>query len=615
MTRSIVLPLLFALIASLAPRADAQTDRVWWGQIDRGGPIPTRFEVRLGTNRFGRPSATLQIVGESDKPVRVFNVDEFPKGVEFEYRPSRNRAEWSEWHIEWLPGGETAEGWMVEDGERITINLWKGELPDDAPISAAATSNFDDDVEHWSGTLTLENSPPILFSATLESDGGDWSGRLWIPQQGLKGQALSNIEVGDDALSFEFDSKQPGDGRFLRWEISRAGGTGTFTQGPIDDSFTASRLTDSQAEATRELKRPQTPKPPFPYRTEEFALSASAGHTIAGTLTLPDASAFRGPFPTAVLFNGSGPQNRDSELQGTEHKPFAVLADHLARQGIASVRFADRGLDGSTGDFRSSTTDDFAADGREVVAWARGHLETDANRLGVIGHSEGGIVAALVAAENPDVKWAALLATPGVTGRELLPKQMSTIFTLRGAGPKTVGALNDTLDVYYQALIDGKTPKDGIDAAQSYIKDNGIDGDDALNIRAQLQGFAFAYGPEWTRRFLELDPTDAMKKMNQPTLVLQGQLDVQVDTNQNVPPIEAALKQGGASVTVERLSGLNHLFQKAETGNTNEYALIEETMALGMLEALSEWVTETTDALVDTGAGNRSQGRPRSGGS
>ncbi len=344
-----------------------------------------------------------------------------------------------------------------------------------------------------------------------------------------------------------------------------------------------------------ERRRPQEPLPPFPYRTEEIVVrneTETLAVKLAGTLTLP---AGPGPHPAVVLVTGSGAQNRDEALLG--HRPFLVLADALARGGIASIRLDDRGVGGSDAGKPEPTTADFAGDIHAAVRWAKARPELEPGKIGIAGHSEGGVIAPMVAARHPaDVAFVALLAGPGVPGDEVLFAQSEAL--MGGKGELSAG--NRKIQEALFAVV--KRQPDRAKAAAEMRADLAkLKPSLPWLLANQLGNAAFVEGQiaavngGWMRYFVAHDPRPDLAKLRCPILALNGGKDLQVLPGLNLPGLRKACAEGGVkdSEAVE-LPNLNHLFQTCKTGGIAEYAEIEETMAPAALEKIVAWVRVRT---------------------
>lgn len=439
---------------------------------------------------------------------------------------------------------------------------------------------------HWEGQIEIPGQP-IAVKIDLAINDGDWSGTIDIPIQGAKDLPLTDIRVveEDGSMRVKFSIRDvPGnptfDGKLKDGAIS-----GPFSQSGATFDFRLSR--DS---VVKDPARPQEPKPPFPYKIEEVAFQNGAVN-LAGTLTLPKGE---GPFPAVLLISGSGLQDRDETLVG--HKPFWVLADHLSRAGIAVLRVDDPGIGKSTPHPKPATTADFATDVEAGVAFLK--QEDRIGRIGLIGHSEGGLIAAIVASRSNDVDFIVLMAGPGVPGAELLRKQNERIFDAAGIASERKQNLLTLLDRLFAILTAEDMKEDerrqGVEEiVRRQLEINGVP--PAQQDEAQVQALAEQSLTPWMRYFLTFDPRPALEKIRVPVLALNGELDVQVDAEQNLTAIAAALEKGGnRNATLHRLPEHNHLFQRAKTGLANEYAVIEETISPAVLNIIRDWTLTVT---------------------
>jgi pimeloyl-ACP methyl ester carboxylesterase len=314
------------------------------------------------------------------------------------------------------------------------------------------------------------------------------------------------------------------------------------------------------------------------------------GHTLAGTITLPDSEAFGdGPYPGVVLISGSGPQNRDSELMG--HRPFLVLADRLTRAGIAVLRYDDRGFGESTGDFASGTIPRFARDAAAAAAALRAHERVDDDRVGLIGHSEGGAVAPLVAADEPRTAFVVLLAGMGESGRDILLFQSALMYERGGQDEAWIAESTRIRGAVFDAVAsdaDAETVRPLLRELVDHEMDHLVSEEGRERAVDQLLG---QFTGAWFRNFLAIDPAAALRRVSVPVLAMNGTLDMQVPAEQNLGAIERALAAGPCpSATIVRLVGLNHLFQPAETGMLGEYATIETTFDESAMGLISGWI-------------------------
>lgn len=464
---------------------------------------------------------------------------------------------------------------------------------------------------------------PADAEAGTPAAAGLWEGVLRVPGTGAELRLVLRIEEGEGgALSATLDSPDQGAtgipvsgiglaGDTLRVDVSAVGGSyeGRFEApdriaGTWRQSGAALPLELRRVEAVRGPERPQEPEAPFPYRAEEVRYpNPEAGIELAGTLTLPDGE---GPFPAVLLLSGSGPQDRDGTVFG--HRPFLVLADHLTRRGIAVLRADDRGVGESGGSFAEATSGDFASDARAGLAYLKRRPEIDPRAVGLVGHSEGGIVASMVASRSDEVAFLVLLGAPGLPGEELLYLQGAAIARAMGASERQLEAQREQQAELFRIVREEEDPETRLDRLKASLRERlraigqaeraaaGIPGDSAGR-EAWLEAQLSAAASPWFRFFLTHDPREDLRRVRAPVLALIGGLDLQVPPAENLPEIEAALVRGGnRDVTALELEGLNHLLQRAGTGSPAEYAAIEQTMAPEAMEAVTQWILARADS-------------------
>lgn len=434
----------------------------------------------------------------------------------------------------------------------------------------------------WAGAISLPPGPMAIAVSLTADAAGVWSGTIDIPAQGARGLPLGNISVKGRDVSFAI-AGVPGDPR-LAGTVSDDGQTmtGTFSQGTGSFPFELKRGSLPVA------ARPQEPKPPFPYRAEDVTYRNDvAGIAIAGTLTLPQGT---GPFPAVLLITGSGAQDRDSRVFG--HRPFLVWADTLARRGIAVLRVDDRGVGGTGRSSVQPTSLDFAADVRAGVTFLASRPAIDGTRLGLLGHSEGANIAAIVAADDPRVRFIVMLGGTGVPGDRVLLGQAEVAMVAQGA-PRSVidWQLQIRRRVFDQILAEQNGQPD--QAARQALLESlpPMPGATDVEPGRQLAMALYKSLVPWLRHFLAANPRDTLTRVKVPVLALIGDLDLQVPSRENIPAIRAALEAAGnTDATVQAMPGLNHLFQTAKTGQLAEYEQIEETIAPAVLTMVGEWI-------------------------
>ncbi len=375
--------------------------------------------------------------------------------------------------------------------------------------------------------------------------------------------------------------------------------SGVFKDGIIDGTFKQSgnalplQLGRTKIEKKTAAKRPQEPKAPFPYVSEDIEFRNEKDNiSLAGTLTLPAAN---GKFPVVVLISGSGPQDRNEELLG--HKPFLVLADHLTKNGFAVLRYDDRGVGKSKGNFKTATSADFAKDVSAAVHYLKTRKEIDPKKIGLVGHSEGGLIAPMVAAVSKDIAFIVLLAGPGVPGKDVISLQGALIARAMGAAEADIKASGDITKELMNIVTSGKDSSIVNKDFQAALDRNYQNLPDSVKKGLPMAAFKSQYAPlndPWMKYFLAYDPATSLQKIKIPVLALNGSLDLQVSPSQNLPAIKAALdKAKNKKYLIREMPGLNHLFQETKTGLPSEYGDIEQTLSPMMLTELTDWLKKT----------------------
>lgn len=436
----------------------------------------------------------------------------------------------------------------------------------------------------WHGLLDIPGSPlRLVFHVSQTEDG--YSATLDSPDQNAYGIPVSSTKYENRTLTFTVTDLSIDYTGILQGDsIVR----GTFRQA---GQVFALNLTRKPV-AKPVVVRPQDPTPPYPYEEEDVVFTNAADDIkLAGTFTMPSQG---GPFTTVVLISGSGPQDRNEELMG--HRPFLVLADHLTRAGIAVLRFDDRGTGKSTGNFSVATTMDFARDVQAAIDYLKTRTEVDATRIGLIGHSEGGLVAPLVATSSRDVAFIVMLAGPGIRGKELLVLQSELISRTMGFKEELIersravneGVFNLVLNITEPDSLRPKIVtylREALKSNPHILAQSGMSEDTFVNMQAS------ALSSPWMQTFIRHDPAPILEKVSCPVLALFGEKDLQVPPVPNAEAVTEALRKGGNTrSTVKVLPGLNHLFQQAHTGSPAEYGAIEQTISPTALDAMSSWI-------------------------
>ncbi len=454
-----------------------------------------------------------------------------------------------------------------------------------------------------------------LFSLTIYGQDitGQWNGALKI--QGTQMRLVFNISQTENSLSSTMDSPDQGakgipatttsfENSILKITIANAKieyeGTlgqdniivGTFKQG--GQSFPMN-LSKEKIEKEK-LVRPQEPIKPFPYYSEDITFeNKKVGINLAGTLTLPNKE---GVFPVVILISGSGPQNRDEELLG--HKPFLVLSDFLTKNGIAVLRYDDRGIAMSKGDFKTATSADFATDVESAIAYLKTRKEINKNKIGLIGHSEGGLIAPMVASKSKDVAFIVLLAGTGIQGDSLLLLQKKLIEEASGINKEDIqkgqSSNRKVFDIVNKSTSLEQLNSDLTIYFKQILKDNPntqkpaeMSDDDFVNLQVKQ------IATPWMQYFIKYNPATALEKVKCPVLAINGEKDLQVPPKENLEAINKALTKGGNKrVTTKELPNLNHLFQECKTGSPDEYATIEQTFSPIALTEILKWLQTQT---------------------
>ena len=439
----------------------------------------------------------------------------------------------------------------------------------------------------WNGILKIQgiqlrvvfhiNAKDTSYTATMDS-----------PDQGAKGIPVDNVTYKNQILKLEI--KQPG----IRYE-----GTFKTETNTIEGTFMQSGLSfplnlTKQKSNIDANNRPQEPQKPYPYTSEDVKFKNSIDEiTLAGTLTIPKRE---GAFPAVVLISGSGPQDRNEEVFG--HKPFLVLSDYLTRNGIAVLRFDDRGIGESTGNFKTATTLDLSKDVEAAVEYLKKREEID--KIGLIGHSEGGVIAPIVASNIKDIDFIVLLAGLGIPGDELLMLQTELIGKAYGVNDSVL-QVSKTLNKDLYNIVQQHNKPDLVKQKLSeYLNQFILENPDfaipeGMNKETYIKMQIETLSSPWMSYFLKINPEPILKKVKCPVLAINGEKDLQVPPHQNLEGIKHALEKGGnKNVTIKVLPQLNHLFQECQTGLPLEYSTIHQTFSPNALSLIYNWIEKQT---------------------
>jgi len=442
----------------------------------------------------------------------------------------------------------------------------------------------------WAGKLDLPNSIKLTVAFNLLKDqDGNYRATLDSPDQGAMGIATESTTIKNDSILIAVPVIQ---GNFK--------GKIIFNEMKIDGKwYQAGSSFDLELKKVDKLdkpKRPQEPKEPYPYNSEEVLFENEKDNVVlAGTLTFPKEG---NDFPAVIMITGSGGQDRNEELLG--HKPFLVISDYLTRNGIAVLRFDDRGIAQSTGDFSKATSEDFARDVLATVQFLKERKEIDKTKIGLIGHSEGGIIAPLAAVQSKDVSFIVLMAGPGIPGDSILYLQSALIQRAEGGDEdkiqKSVEMQRSVFRMVINSDDDEKLVKDLRDKFyKEYPKMSDEEkkqiGDPELYLNTQIKTIT----SPWFKYFLKYNPVPVLEKIECPVLALNGENDLQVPPKENLAAIKTALeKSGNKNFEIIELKGLNHLFQTSATGRISDYSQIEETISPLALQTMLEWIKKVT---------------------
>lgn len=454
-------------------------------------------------------------------------------------------------------------------------------------ILFSSTIVFSQQIEGtWNGNLEVQPGRKILFIFQISNVAGKMETEISIPSQGIKGikPVLTTLDRGTlfiDAANVGFKYS----GSFNQ--------NSSLIEGIFQEGLNKVPLTLSKEIIVDiKLNRPQEPIKPYPYDEEEVRIENKKDKIIlAGTLTLPKTS-IKNP-PVVILISGSGPQDRDESFAG--HKPFLVLADYLTRNGIAVLRYDDRGFGSSTGDFSNATTADFANDVLSVIDFLNKRKDINTAKIGLIGHSEGAIIAPMVANTSKDIAFIVMLAGTGILGKEVsltqaidyrnfaVPDEQQYRTYVKNAieiasSDKEHELIKSELTTFYQnsAILASMLPADA-------------------NKEEFIENLVATRTTPWIKYFYNYNPATEIKKLNIPAFVLYGGNDTQVPPKYHLEPVKKALSDSKSKdYEVVLLERLNHLFQESKTGHISEYTQIEETFAPKALQMILSWVKKQT---------------------
>lgn len=440
----------------------------------------------------------------------------------------------------------------------------------------------------WKGAIDVQGISLDLIFQIAEND-SLLTCEVDVPLQGAKGIPASAVEVTAENIQIAY----PIIGALYEGQLADEG---RRVNGVWSQNGQVFELNLEKKENKKELGliRPQTPKAPFPYQIDDYFFENREEQIfLAGTLTLPPGN---GPFPAAILISGSGPQNRNEEILG--HQPFWVIADYLTRRGIAVFRYDDRGVGQSRGNFEKATTVHFAKDVGAAMDFLKQQGQIDSTKIGLIGHSEGGIVAPMVATQRTDVAFAILLAAPSISLKEILIMQ-STLIN-RAAGTPEAKIQRDSIFIRQKLSLYAEERE--LQLRNQKLREVGQTYYDSLSDQEKKEQGDFetffsnntrGMDTPWLHFLLTYQPASALEKMACPTLAINGGLDLQVPAKINLRQIEKSLQKGPCmDFHIQEIAEHNHLFQKTKTGAFSEYAINEETFSEKVMQVMVEWIQE-----------------------
>lgn len=491
--------------------------------------------------------------------------------------------------------GQSMTGTWSQGTVRLPLNMTKETniviLKEDTIKKVPDAVDLQRIIGRWMGKLKINNIGKelrLVFDFSEDSQNGIYA-TLSSPDQRVNNIPVSNLEFSNNHLMIEIKIAGAQFEGIMAEDNSAVEGTWSQRGNSLPLIL---RKTEEDA-VIQELKRPQEPRKPYAYVEEDVVFkNENAGVKLAGTLTIPVGE---GPFPAVVLISGSGPQDRNESFM--MHKPFLVWADYLTKNNIAVLRYDDRGFGKSTGDFSSATSMDFVRDAISAVDFLKTRKEINPQKIGLVGHSEGGLIAPIAAVQSPDIAYIILMAGPGLKGSEVLLTQQKAILKANGISNLTISAMQELNSKLFEIVRSEKNDSSALHKLKLTAKEFTSTLD--TNIIQELKNVGTDINEEqlsrllspWFRYFIEFNPQQWLEQVVCPVLALNGSKDVQVTAEENLAGISKALNEGGnKNYTVKELPGLNHLFQHAEKGTLDEYSKIEETISPEVLKIMSDWI-------------------------
>lgn len=487
-------------------------------------------------------------------------------------------------------------------------------------LGASIEAGWDDEHDHWVGTFSQGMELPIIIdrglpanTPVIEGLDGSWHGV--INRNGVDLRLILHISTDERGTRATVDSPDTMNMNISVSDLTKEGDhvgytmpvisgvfkgtltdpntmTGTWTV-PGQETLTLTYTRVEESSEPVERLRPQVPTEPYGYRSEDVTYEnpLADGVVLAGTLTLPEG---KGPFPAAILISGSGPQDRNETVFG--HQPFLVLADHLTKQGIAVLRYDDRGTNESTGQYSASNSADFATDANAALSYLLTRAEIDHDAIGFVGHSEGGLIAPLAITDHAlgantehPIAFLVMLAGPGTSSQQIVKSQNRLIALSQGASEEEINKGEEFNAQIIQTTINASSTEEAKAGIRGMLTEEIME-EMSLN-DMQAQTIISQYTTPWMRYFLAYDPAQYLPRINIPILALNGELDLQVPAQENLDGLHALLKTH-PDATITELKDLNHMFQHAKTGALGEYNDIEETFSPEAMQIISDWINE-----------------------
>ena len=570
--------ILYLLASSTFGQDGSQT---WYGVLDVGAQ-KLRLELKVEKNKEGAYQGVMCSLDQGNLSVPISRFELVDGRLEFEVEKIGasfvGKLEGDQ------PDEQTAVGKFKQGGAAFEMTFKRvASAPEMTPVQT------------WQGTLEAGPQKFDFQVRIQQDDQGKLLGQLDSFSEGLLGLAIElGPETTADSKDFNFrlmatkadyQGRRSEDGKSVQGFWKQSG-----VEFPLD--FKSVPLGETRQKMR---ERPQTPKGPFQYESSDHVIKStrSPGVELGATLTHPHG---KGSFPTVVLISGSGQQDRDETIFG--HKAFFVIADHFAKNGIATLRFDDRGKDKSTGDPALCTSEDFADDVETLVDWLKQQPVVDPDQIILVGHSEGGYIGPMIAARRRDIAAVVMLGGTTVTGEQIVLDQSRRIAAVAGASESDLDFQEALSKNAFAMLRNGETEHPNfLNKLMAQTREElAVDGEEPEfelpeNAAVQLSRLNIP----WFRFFLDYDPATALRKVDRPVLALFGDHDLQVHPDLNAPVLEAIWQEGKHPASeMVRFPRLNHLFQESATGSPAEYAKIDETFNLVPLNKMTEWIQKVT---------------------